>query len=395
MLRLRQYRSVPLLLRILIAIVLGIVLGLFVPAGVVRVFNTFNELFNQLLRFLIPLIIVGLVTPAIADVGGGAKKLLLQTAAIAYCATIVAGLIGYGASATFFPSIISSDETGVLTEVTGKAYEPYFSIEIPPLMGVMTALVMSFLVGLGIAAYNAQALKRGFDEFKMIVTKAIEGMIIPLLPLYICGLFMDMAACGKVGTVLLDFAQIIVIILVLTLLLLVLQYLLAGAVCKRNPIRALLNMMPAYFTALGTSSSAATIPVTLKQTLKNDVTPAVAEFVIPLCATIHLSGSMLKIVSCSVAIMLMSGMPFAFGSMIGFTLMLGVTMIAAPGVPGGAIMAALGLLDSMLGFSAEQQAMMITLYIAMDSFGTACNVTGDGAIALVVDQINKREKQTE
>ena len=150
-------------------------------------------------------------------------------------------------------------------------------------------------------------------------------------------------------------------------------------------------MLPAYFTALGTSSSAATIPVTLKRAISNGVSEPVAGFVIPLCATIHLSGSTLKITACAVALMMMLGMPFNFGLFLGFIMMLGVTMVAAPGVPGGAIMAALGVLGSILGFDAQQQAMMITLYIAMDSFGTACNVTGDGAIALIIDKIASRK----
>ena len=180
----------------------------------------------------------------------------------------------------------------------------------------------------------------------------------------------------------------------MTFVILILQYLLAGAVTKRNPFKLLATMMPAYFTALGTASSAATIPVTLKQTLKNKVSEEVAGFVIPLCATIHLSGSTLKITACAIAIMMINGMPFDFPLMLGFILMLGVVMVAAPGVPGGAIMASLGVLGSILGFNTEQEAMMITLYVAMDSFGTACNVTGDGAIALIIDRINRTKKET-
>ena len=187
-----------------------------------------------------------------------------------------------------------------------------------------------------------------------------------------------------------SFLIIIAIIFAMTAVLLVLQYCVAGAVVHRNPFRLLARMMPAYFTALGTASSAATIPVTLQQTIRNGVSPEVAGFTIPLCATIHMSGSMLKITSCAVALMLMQGIPFDFPLMLGFVMMLGITMVAAPGVPGGSIMAALGVLDGILGFTSQQQAMMITLYIAMDSFGTACNVTGDGAIALIIDKIKNR-----
>ena len=380
----------PLLLRILIAIILGIALGFVMPDMGVRIFNTFNSVFAQLLNFLIPLIIVGLVTSAIADVGRGAGKMLAITAGTAYLATILSGLFSYGCSISLFPSIIETGSAQVLSS-EGDKFPAFFTIEIPAVMGVMSALVSSFLLGLGIAAFGAKVLKQGFDEFKDIVTLAISKVIIPLLPFYIFGLFLDMTASGSVGAVLMAFLQVIIVIFILTAILLLIQYTIAGLVTRRNPIKLLTTMLPAYFTALGTSSSAATIPITLQQTIKNGVSEGVAGFVVPLCATIHLSGSTLKIVACALAIMMMEGIAFDFPLMLGFILMLGVTMVAAPGVPGGAIMAALGILDSILGFTSEQQAMMITLYIAMDSFGTACNVTGDGAIALILNKYFTRK----
>lgn len=382
---------IPLLLRILIAIALGIALGFVMPEVGVRVFNTFNSVFAQLLNFLIPLIIVGLVTSAIADVGRGAGKMLAITAGTAYLATVLSGLFSYGCSVSLFPSLIET-RTSQLLSSEGDKFPAFFTIEIPAVMSVMSALVSSFLLGLGIAAFGAKVLKQGFDEFKDIVTLAISKVIIPLLPFYIFGLFLDMTASGSVGAVLMAFLQVIIVIFILTAILLIIQYSIAGIVTRRNPIKLLTTMLPAYFTALGTSSSAATIPITLQQTIKNGVSEGVAGFVVPLCATIHLSGSTLKIVACALAIMLIEGIAFDFPLMLGFILMLGVTMVAAPGVPGGAIMAALGILDSILGFTSEQQAMMITLYIAMDSFGTACNVTGDGAIALILNKYFTKEK---
>ena len=382
---------IPLLLRILIAIALGIALGFVMPEVGVRVFNTFNSVFAQLLNFLIPLIIVGLVTSAIADVGRGAGKMLAITAGTAYLATVLSGLFSYGCSVSLFPSLIETGTSQLLSS-EGDKFPAFFTIEIPAVMSVMSALVSSFLLGLGIAAFGAKVLKQGFDEFKDIVTLAISKVIIPLLPFYIFGLFLDMTASGSVGTVLMAFLQVIIVIFILTAILLIIQYSIAGIVTRRNPIKLLTTMLPAYFTALGTSSSAATIPITLQQTIKNGVSEGVAGFVVPLCATIHLSGSTLKIVACALAIMLIEGIAFDFPLMLGFILMLGVTMVAAPGVPGGAIMAALGILDSILGFTSEQQAMMITLYIAMDSFGTACNVTGDGAIALILNKYFTKEK---
>ena len=381
-------KRIPLLVKVIAAIMAGVLLGHIMPDFAVRTMNTLCGLFDQLLRFLIPIIIVGLVTPAIAEIGGRAGKMLLITVALAYAFTVGSGLFAYVFSTGLFPSTLSGG-TAAIVNVQSTALAPYFTITIPPLMDVMTALVFSFMMGLGIAVFGGSALKRGFDEFKTIVSKTIEYVIIPLLPLYIFGIFLNMTAEGQVAGVLEAFVAIVAIIFAMTIVLLLLQYTLAGIVTRRNPLRLLRTMLPAYFTALGTASSAATIPVTLRQTLKNGVSEPVAGFVIPLCATIHLSGSTLKITACAIALMLMQDVAFDFPTMLGFVMMLGVTMVAAPGVPGGAIMAALGVLESMLGFDSGQQTLMITLYIAMDSFGTACNVTGDGAIALIVNRLHK------
>ena len=383
----KKLKKLPLLARIIIAIALGIGLGLMLPLPIVRVFVTFNSIFSQFIQFLIPLIIIGLITPAISDIGKSAGKLLLLTTIIAYGDTVLSGYLSYFTSSNIFPLLINHGQAvEKIAEV--KALEPFFTINIPALVDVMSALVTAFTVGLGIAFFGSNTLKAGFDEFKDIVAKTIEVALIPLLPLYIFGIFLEMSHTGQAWHVLNVFIAIIGVIFAMHIFLLVLQYCIAGLFTHRNPFKLLWNMLPAYFTALGTSSSAATIPVTLKHTLKNGVSEGIAGFVVPLCATIHLSGSCLKIVACSVALMLMTGMPFNLGMFSGFIFMLGVMMVAAPGVPGGAIMAALGVIQSILGFDAQQQALMIALYITMDSFGTACNVTGDGAIALVIDKIN-------
>ncbi|MBR3733292.1 MAG: dicarboxylate/amino acid:cation symporter [Bacteroidaceae bacterium] len=383
--------KLPLLVKVLVAIMLGVLLGHVMPDFGVRLMNTFCGLFDQLLKFFIPLIIVGLVTPAIADVGGRAGRMLLLTVVLAYAFTVLSGLFAYGFSTALFPSALPSTGAAMfgLQSSVANEYASFFTIAVPPLMDVMTALVLSFSLGLGMAVLRGSVLKRGFDELSAIITMVIGRVIIPLLPPYIFGIFLNMAAVGQVASVLTAFVAIVAIIFVMTVVLLLLQYAVAGIVTRRNPLRLLRTMLPAYFTALGTSSSAATIPVTLRQTVQNGVAPSVAGFTVPLCATIHLSGSTLKITSCAVALMLMQGVAFDFAQMLGFVMMLGVTMVAAPGVPGGAIMAALGVLEGVLGFSSAQQTLMITLYIAMDSFGTACNVTGDGAIALIINRMAK------
>ncbi|RAI92165.1 dicarboxylate/amino acid:cation symporter [Algoriphagus yeomjeoni] len=381
-----------LLFKVFIAIVLGIVFGLYLPESINRIFTTFNAFFGQFLNFAIPLIILGLIMPAISDLGKGAGRLLLITAAIAYGSTLFSGFMSYFTSSTIFPSLLASHVNEV-AEVAdgGKDLVPYFSITIPAVIDVMSALVLAFVIGLGLSYQENSTLKKVVKDFETIIMQVIENVIIPFLPIFILGIFANMAYSGQVYSILSVFLNIIGVIFAMHIFLLLLQYVIIGAIVKKNPFRLLANMMPAYFTALGTQSSAATIPVTLEQAEKNGVSPKIAGFVIPLCATIHLSGSIMKITACAMALMILEGVPFDFGMFAGFIFMLGIAMVAAPGVPGGAIMAAIAILQSMLGFSEEMTGLMIALYIAMDSFGTACNVTGDGAIALVVDKITEKE----
>ena len=385
---------IKLLPRVLIAIALGVGCGMFFPAWATRIFLTVNGLFGNFLDFIIPLLILGLVAPGIADLGRGAGRLLAITSALAYGFTLFSGFFTYGACDLAYPWLLdpAQNAAAFADAPASAALAPYFTIAMPPLMGVMTSLILAFTLGLGMAVTGSKALKGVMDDFKEIINRVIAGIIIPLLPLYIFGIFLSITTSGQVAGVMAVFVKIIAVIFILTVALLLIQFLVAGIVGRRNPLRLLRTMLPAYATALGTQSSAATIPVTLEQTIRNGVNRELAAFVVPLCATIHLSGSTMKIVACAMAIMLMSGMEMHFGQMAGFILMLGVTMVAAPGVPGGAIMAALGLLQSMLGFDEMAQGLMIALYIAMDSFGTATNVTGDGAIAVIVDRIYSRQQ---
>lgn len=379
-----------LLPRIIIAIVLGVVLGNVMTEPWIRPFVTFNAIFSQFLGFLIPIIIVGLVTPAIAGIGKTAGKMLLVTVAIAYADTVMCGMLAYGTGIALFPGMTEGLSMAA-SGGAGKAIEPYFTIKIPPILDVMSALVLSFIMGLGIAYGKAEVLRKGADEVMDITGKVISKAIIPLLPPYIFGIFLNMTANGEAYSIMSVFAKIIVVIFVLHIVILLYQFCVAGAVTRRNPLKLLWRMLPAYFTALGTSSSAATIPVTLRQTEMNGVSNDVAGFTVPLCATIHMSGSVMKITACALTICIIKGMPHDAMLFTGFVMLLSVMMVAAPGVPGGSIMAALAPLASVLGFGEQDQALMIALYIAMDSFGTACNVTGDGAVALIVDRIFGRK----
>ena len=385
----RSRLKLGLLAKIIISIALGVGAGFVFPEFLTRVFVTFNSLFSSFLNFFIPLIILGLVAPAIADIGKGAGRMLLVTVCLAYLFTLFSGFLAFGVSHFFFPPMLENNlQVALPDEIAGPL--PYFTIDFPPLFGVMTALIAAFVFGIGMTSLDSFVMKNFFDEFRSIVEKTIANVIIPVLPVYIFGIFLNMTYTGQVGNILLVFIKIIAVIFILHVFLLLLQFTIAGITVKKNPLKLLLNMLPAYFIALGTQSSAATIPVTLKQTVSNGVSEDVAGFTVPLCATIHLSGSTMKIVCCAIALMIIQDIPYDFNLMAGFICMLGVTMIAAPGVPGGAIMASLGVLSSMLGFGDADLALMIALYIAMDSFGTACNVTGDGVISLIVNKIVKK-----
>ncbi|MDD5951244.1 MAG: dicarboxylate/amino acid:cation symporter [Bacteroidales bacterium] len=384
-------KKIGLLPKILIAIALGILCSLFFPVWAVRVFLTFNSVFGNFLGMFIPLLIIGLVAPGIGDLGKGAGKLLLVTAAIAYLSTILSGFFSYFTCRFTFPALLG-DSVKALGDIDmSNSISAYFNIEMPAFISVTTALVLAFTIGLGLTVLKGNALRELMKDFKELVMLVISKMIIPLLPLYIFGIFLQMGAEGHVGAVLGMFIKIILIIFLMHVTVLLLQFLIAGAVSGKNPFKSLVTMLPAYVTALGTQSSAATIPVTLAQAKKLGVRDNIADFTVPLCATIHMSCSILKIVACAYAVSLSVGLPLDFQTYAGFILMLGITMIAAPGVPGGAIMAALGLLASMLGIDGNLQGLILALYIAMDSFGTAGNVTGDGAISLIIDKIAKRD----
>lgn len=382
---------IPLLARVVIAIILGIVLGQFVPGWFAQIFATFNSLFGNFLTFIIPLIIVGLITPAIGELGKGAGKLLIFTALIAYLSTLFSGFFTFFSCQAVFPKILTEGiNNGMFQAIDDDGIKPFFTISMPPLMDVMSALILSFSVGLGITIIKGDTLQKAFSDFCDIITLIISSVIIPFLPLYIFGMFLMISISGQVYSVIMLFLKVIMVIFVLHILLLLIQFVIAGIISRKNPFRSLQRMLPAYATALGTASSAATIPVTLQCALNNKINPNIASFVVPLCATIHLAGSTMKIVGFSMAILLFYGLPVDFLTFVGFIFMLGIVMIAAPGVPGGAIMAAVAVIQSSLGFNEQMVGLMITLYIAVDSFGTACNVTGDGAIAMVIDRIARK-----
>lgn len=385
-------KRIGLLGKIVIAIILGIAVGSFAPEWIIRIGATFNDLFGNFLSFIIPFIIIGFITPGIGAMGRGAGKLLGLTGIIAYISTITSGIIAYIVATTLYPTLLKGQSITTLADPSEGLSATFFELEMPPLMDVMTALLIAFVIGLGIAAIKENTLLNVMNEFQDIVQLVIAKVIIPLLPFHIFGIFANMTYAGQVTTILSVFIKVFVMIILLHIFILIVQYLAAGSISKQNPFSMLRKMLPAYFTALGTQSSAATIPVTLERTKSLNVRESIANFSVPLLATIHLSGSTITLVSCALAVIFLQGSTITFGTAIYFILLLGITMVAAPGVPGGAVIAAVGLLESMLGFDQAMVTLMIALYLAQDSFGTACNVTGDGAITSITDSLSNIRK---
>ena len=386
-----------LLFWVVVAIILGFLCSLFFPDWLARVFITFNGLFSNFLGFFVPVLIFALIAPAIAGLGRGAGKWLGITAGVAFGSTVISGLIAWGTGSALYPKLLSGKDliTNVADPEEG-GLTPYFTVEMPPPLAIMSALLLAFIVGLAMTGVKSDNLYNVLQELNDVVLKVVVTFVIPLLPLYIFGTFLGLGMNENFGDTMAAMGVVLLLSVVMTVVIVLLQYLVAGAVAGVNPFKALKNMLPAYFTALGTSSSAATIPVTYESTLKNNVDEDVAGFVVPLCATIQLSGSMMKIMLYALSIVYMASLDISGGQIFGFILLLGIMMIAAPGVPGGAIMAAAGLLQSNLGFDDSMLSLMIASYIVVDSFGTAANVTGDGAVALIVNKFasGKLHKQS-
>ncbi len=383
-------RKIGLLPRLAIAIVAGILIGLISRSTgnfvIVRLLATLNDIFGNFLKYIVPLIILGFVTPGIAELGKGATKLLVATAALAYISTIIAGTASFGIASIILPGLgIGGD---VLNPGAGQQ-APYFSIGIPPLMDVMSALITAFMLGLGMAYLREKRLYGVLKDFQDIIIAVIRTIIIPLLPWHIAGIFANLTSAGQIFQILLTFGKLYALIFSLQIAYILVQYLVAYFYTGTKPIQAIRNMLPAYFTALGTQSSAATIPVTLQSARKNGVSEDVVDFVIPLDATIHLAGDTITLTVASMAVLLLTGRAPTVGLMLPFIFLLGVTMVAAPGIPGGGVIAALGLLQGMLGFGTPESSLMIALHFAQDSFGTATNVTGDGAMAIIINKLAK------
>lgn len=385
-----------LLPKILIAIVLGILIGQFMPEWFARAIVTLSTNFSIFLKFIIPLMIVAYVTMGIADLSQGAGKLLLITVAIAYASTLVAGTASFIISEKLFPAFISQEAMERISNASGVGAASYFSIPLPPMIDTLAAVVLAFVVGLCLSTMRGKTigdtLYNAMKDFSGIIDKVLHIAIIPLLPLYICGTFIDMTRSGKTFAILGILWKVFLVVIIMHLIYIFIQFLIAASVSKKNPFTLLKHQIPGYLTAIGTQSSAATIPVNLKCAESNEVSQEIRNFVIPLCANIHMCGSMITITACGTAVCLMNQIPINLGTIVPFICMLAIAMVASPGAPGGSIMTALPFLYLIFGQEAGDPngpiaALMVALYITQDSFGTACNVSGDNAIAVVVDKI--------
>ena len=378
-------KKLGLLTKLVLGIIFGILIGVISKTlgmyHVVRALNTFSGLFGGFLNFSIPLIIIGFVAPGIADLGKGSGKLLGITVLFSYLSTIIAGMAAFLLGQSILPKLIKNSGNVFKSNVY---LEPFFKVDIPPIMGVMSALVLAFVLGICIPYIKGKNLLEVTKDFKGIVEIIVKNVIIPLVPIHIAGIFSKLTASGEIIQTLKTFSSVYLIIIPLQISYIVLQYSIAYAVSRKNPVKAIRNMIPGYMMALGTQSSAASIPVNLQCAKKNGLSDDVVDFVIPLCATIHLAGDTITLVLGAMGIMLMSGQAPTAAMMIPYIFMLGVTMVAAPGIPGGGVYATLGLLKDMLMFNPVQQGLMIAIHFAQDSFGTATNVCGDGAIACLL-----------
>lgn len=373
--------------RVVIAIALGALLGMAMPEVLLRILKTFNVLFAQCLKFVVPLLVLGLVTPAIANLGRGAGRMLAAVVGLSYISTVCAGFFAFECSTHLFPHYLYSGEAETAAEAASAAIEPYFSLRIPPICDILTALMLSFMLGIGMIFTASDIIRKGFDQFGDIIKLTIERAVIPLLPVYIFTMICEMSAGGKLGIIMGTGIKVIATGIAISIAYLVIQYTITGIIVRKNPLRLLWNMVPSYLTGFSVCSSSVCIPVTLAGTLKNGAKPEIANFTVPLCSTVHMCGSTIKLATTAVAVMYICGIEPDLALFANFVLLQGISSVAAPGVMGGVLMASVGLLESVLGFSPEQSALLMTIYLALDGYGPACNVSGDAAITLIVDSM--------
>lgn len=391
--------KIGLIPKLILAIIIGILFGSFMPEWFNRVVVTLSSIFSTFLSFIIPLMIVAYVTMGIANLRSGAGKLLIITVALAYVSTLIAGSASYFVSSSLFPSFMSEGALDQISATADVTLSSYFSLSIPPILNTLSAVTLAFVLGLCLSTMRGKTigdtLYNGMEDFSAIIDRVLHAVIIPLLPLYICGTFTNMTYSGKTFAILGILWKVFLVVIAMHLIYIVIQFTIAGMLSGKNPIMLIRNQISGYATAIGTQSSAATIPVNLECAKKDGTLDEIANFVVPLCANIHMAGSMITITACATAVCFMYQLPISMATVVPFIITLGIAMVASPGAPGGSIMTALPFLYMVFGPEAGDVngpicAIMVALYITQDSFGTACNVSGDNAIGVIVDTIYRK-----
>ena len=376
-----KLKKYALFIKIIIAILVGICIGLHFPQSISTFFIEISDFLQKLIGFLVPLIVIGFVVSGISSLKNSSGKLLSVALGLSYVFMIIGAVGSYFVSKSVFPMLLGSQSVDV-GDFDFK-FNPHFNISIPPLMDVTTAIILAFIIGIGISKIKSNNLRSFFDEFHDIVDLTVQKVMIPIIPFYIVGVFAKISSRGKIINILFNFSKLIAVVICMHLAILLFQYIVAAIVSRKNPLKLLKNVIPAYVTSLATQSSVAVIPFSIECAENNGVSKKISNFILPLCSTIHLTGSAISITANVVAVLMMNNAEVSFGKILPFILMLGIIMVAAPGVPCGTIFAIIPLLQSSLGFTEGMIGMIVALHVAQDGFGTACNVTGDGSIAVI------------
>lgn len=380
-----------LIIMLLLAVAIGVGLGLVVNESLIGIIMTIKHIVGQFIFFCVPLIIIGFITPSITGLKSNASKMLGSVLVIAYISSVGAAAFSAIAGYIIIPGL------NIITNPEGLRALPDLVLElnIPAILPVMSALVFSIVMGLTIIWTDSKTLEKIFDEFNKVMMSLVTKIVIPVLPLFIATTFAGLAYEGSITKQLPVFISVILIVIVGHFIWMALLYGIAGLISKKNPKEVYKHYGPAYLTAIGTMSSAATLPVALECARKSTVLDAeVVDFTIPICSTIHLCGSVLTEVFfvMTVSQVLYGSLPTVI-NMVTFIVLLGIFAIGAPGVPGGTVMASLGLVTGILGFDASGVALLLTVFALQDSFGTACNIVGDGAIALMLTGLFKKDNK--
>lgn len=369
--------------RLLLGVVIGILVGQFAGEGLMNIVVTLKYIMNQIISFCVPLIVIGFIAPSITKLGNNASKMLGVSVVIAYVSSVGAALFSMAAGYLLIPHLSIVSEVDGLKELPGVV----FQLDIPQIMPVMSALVFSLFIGLAATWTKATVITNVLDEFQKIVLEIVTRVVIPILPVFIAFTFCALSYEGTITKQLPVFLKVVIIVMIGHFIWMALLYGIGGAYAGKNPMNVVKNYGPAYITAVGTMSSAATLAVALRCAQKSEPTlrDDMVDFGIPLFANIHLCGSVLTEVFfvMTVSKVLYGQLP-TVGTMVLFCLLLGVFAIGAPGVPGGTVMASLGLITGIVGFGETGTALMLTIFALQDSFGTACNVTGDGALTMIL-----------